>query len=99
MVVVALQCVQAVYELDDSPVSDAPDLPTLLASINLNSSNPTEKRIVSDADKKEAERLKNAGNDHLTAGRAGLAVECYSKAIALDPTNVVFYSNRYIIIS
>jgi tetratricopeptide (TPR) repeat protein len=48
-----------------------------------------------EADLKEAERLKGCGNEHLSAGRAGLAIECYSKAIALDPSNTVFYSNRY----
>lgn len=54
---------------------------------------------VSEADQKEAERLKAAGNDHLTAGRCPLAIECYSKAIKLDARNPVYFSNRYIILS
>lgn len=49
---------------------------------------------VSDEDRKEAEKLKNAGNEHLTCGRAPLAIDCYTKAITLDPRNAVFYCNR-----
>lgn len=87
----ALQCIQAVYELDIEPVHPVPDLLALLSA----PSNPG----ASDEDKKEAERLKGCGNDHMSAGRVGLAIECYSKAIALDPSNTVFYSNRYDILS
>lgn len=87
---VALQCIQAVYGLDSEPVECVPDFVAVLHS------KPSKAQIqASEADMKEAERLKGCGNEHLSAGRAGLAIECYSKAIALDPTNTVFYSNRY----
>lgn len=86
----ALQCIQAVYGLDSEPVESVPDFVALLQA------KPSAPQVqVNEADMKEAERLKGCGNDHLSAGRAGLAIECYTKAIALDPSNTVFYSNRY----
>ena len=41
-----------------------------------------------------AEEFKKKGNDALSAGKEKEAVEHYSSAIALDPTNHVFFSNR-----
>ena len=41
-----------------------------------------------------AASFKEAGNAFLTAGKFEEAVEAYTQAIALDPTDHVFYSNR-----
>ncbi|KAG6583161.1 Stress-induced-phosphoprotein 1 [Phytophthora cinnamomi] len=41
-----------------------------------------------------AAEWKAKGNAALSAGDAQQAVDCYSKAIALDPSDHVFYSNR-----
>mmetsp|Transcript_16127 Transcript_16127/g.55073 ORF Transcript_16127/g.55073 Transcript_16127/m.55073 type:complete len:447 (+) Transcript_16127:126-1466(+) len=41
-----------------------------------------------------AEAAKKRGNAHFAAGENALAIEAYSEAIALDPENYVFYSNR-----
>ena len=41
-----------------------------------------------------ADELKKLGNDAFSAGRYSEAVEHFTKAAAIDPTNHVFYSNR-----
>lgn len=38
--------------------------------------------------------MKDKGNAFLQGGDFAKAVECYSEAIVLDPSNHVFYSNR-----
>lgn len=42
----------------------------------------------------EANKLKDEGNKALLSSRFDEAVELYTKAIALDPTQAVFFSNR-----
>ncbi|KAL0950701.1 hypothetical protein HGRIS_007478 [Hohenbuehelia grisea] len=46
------------------------------------------------ADKAEAEQLKQAGNALMSGKKYDQAIEAYTKAIALDGTNPVYYSNR-----
>ena len=41
-----------------------------------------------------AAEFKDKGNAHLKAYEFDQAIECYSKAIELDPNDHVFYSNR-----
>jgi small glutamine-rich tetratricopeptide repeat-containing protein alpha len=45
-------------------------------------------------DKAKAEELKQEGNKHMTAKKYDQAIDSYTKAIALDGTNVIYYSNR-----
>ena len=45
-------------------------------------------------DKAEAEKLKQTGNQHMTSKKFAEAIDAYTKAIALDPKNPVYYSNR-----
>lgn len=42
----------------------------------------------------EAERQKTLGNEFIAANKPEKAVDCYSKAIQLDPRNAVYFSNR-----
>ena len=42
----------------------------------------------------QADRYKSQGNACLQAGQLEMAVELYGKAIALDPNNEVYFSNR-----
>jgi len=44
--------------------------------------------------KAKAEQCKARGNDYFKASDFKLAVNAYSEAIELDPTNPVLYSNR-----
>lgn len=57
---------------------------------------PTAKkaRDVSEADDKKASDFKLKGNEHLTAKRFTDAISAYTQAIALDPSNAVYYGNR-----
>ncbi|KAI0706062.1 hypothetical protein BC835DRAFT_1536643 [Cytidiella melzeri] len=48
----------------------------------------------SEADKAAAEKLKAAGNAEMSGKQYDAAIQSYTKAIALDPTNAVYYSNR-----
>lgn len=45
-------------------------------------------------DKAAAESFKAKGNTFMSAKNYTEAIDAYTKAIDLDPTNVVFYSNR-----
>lgn len=42
----------------------------------------------------EAEKFKALGNEKLSAGLSAEAIELYNKAIALNPSNAVYYGNR-----
>ena len=42
----------------------------------------------------QGDRYKSQGNACLQAGQFSEAVELYSKAIALDPNNEIYFSNR-----
>ncbi|KAK0505819.1 putative stress-induced protein STI1 [Armillaria luteobubalina] len=45
-------------------------------------------------DKAKAEKLKQAGNSQMTAKKFDEAIATYTEAIALDPVNPIYYSNR-----
>lgn len=51
-------------------------------------------RTPSASDKAEAAKLKTMGNSLMTAKKYNEAIEMYDKAIALDATNPVYFSNR-----
>jgi len=45
-------------------------------------------------DKAQAEQYKQSGNSHMSGKKFDAAIDAYDKAINLDPTNPVYYSNR-----
>eukprot|EP00657_Telonema_sp_P-1_P005068 TRINITY_DN22186_c0_g1_i2.p1 TRINITY_DN22186_c0_g1~~TRINITY_DN22186_c0_g1_i2.p1 ORF type:complete len:149 (-),score=61.27 TRINITY_DN22186_c0_g1_i2:113-559(-) len=48
----------------------------------------------SDVYKRQAEEHKGEGNEHYKAKRFSEAIDAYSRAIAADPANPTYYSNR-----
>lgn len=50
--------------------------------------------VTPDVNESPADALKREGNDAFAAKKYDEAIELYSKAIALEPSNPVFYSNR-----
>lgn len=63
-------------------------------SAEASSSKPSPKPQVSEADKAKAEQLKQAGNSLMSKKDYAAAITSYTGAVALDPTNAVYYSNR-----
>lgn len=49
---------------------------------------------VSSDDKAEAERQKVQGNEFIAANKPEKALECYGKAINLDPSSAIYFCNR-----
>mmetsp|Transcript_16199 Transcript_16199/g.14538 ORF Transcript_16199/g.14538 Transcript_16199/m.14538 type:complete len:503 (-) Transcript_16199:135-1643(-) len=64
--------------------------PTPMDTDNDNDSN----RVITEDDKKEAERLKGEGNKLLGKKQYSQAVEKYTQAIKRNPNNAVYFSNR-----
>ncbi|XP_035987853.1 small glutamine-rich tetratricopeptide repeat-containing protein alpha isoform X2 [Fundulus heteroclitus] len=99
---VAVQCLETAFDVstDDQSLAVPMTLPEIFASAtakfpaqsqannNTTPSSPTEE------EKAEAERLKTDGNDQMKVENFAAAVEFYSKAIALNPQNAVYYCNR-----
>lgn len=54
----------------------------------------TDNRIITEDDKKEAEKLKGEGNKLLGKKQYAQAIDKYTKAIKLNPQNAVYFSNR-----
>jgi small glutamine-rich tetratricopeptide repeat-containing protein alpha len=66
------------------------------ASDSTSSASPasSSKKAPSAEDKAKAESLKMEGNKAISSKSYSLAIQKYDEAIALDPTNPVYYSNR-----
>ncbi|XP_013917156.1 PREDICTED: small glutamine-rich tetratricopeptide repeat-containing protein beta-like [Thamnophis sirtalis] len=45
-------------------------------------------------DLEKADQLKDEGNNHMKEDNYAAAVDCYTRAIELDPNNAVYYCNR-----
>lgn len=50
--------------------------------------------IIMSSEKKSAEEYKGLGNEAFAKKDFKVAIECYTKAIQLEPTNHIFFSNR-----
>lgn len=98
---VAVECIADAFEVDkdqSEQIKSAFGGKTLLEiAAGAESSAAPEKaetRAVSAEDKAKAELLKAEGNAAIAARDYTRAVQRYTEAIALDPYNVVYYSNR-----
>nr|XP_019968982.1 PREDICTED: small glutamine-rich tetratricopeptide repeat-containing protein alpha-like [Paralichthys olivaceus] len=99
---VAVQCLETAFDVstDDQSLAVPMTLPEIFASATAkfpaqsqvnNNSTPNS---ISEEQRAEAERLKTDGNDQMKVDNFAAAVEFYSKAIAMNPQNAVYYCNR-----
>ncbi|KAM9478966.1 small glutamine-rich tetratricopeptide repeat-containing protein alpha-like [Salvelinus alpinus] len=99
---VAVQCLETAFNVstDDQTLAVTQTLPEIFASATLKHPNTLHVNINTATDspteeeEAEAERLKTDGNDQMRVENYGAAVEFYSKAIAMNPQNGVYYCNR-----
>lgn len=94
---VAVQCLESAYDVSGADNSLRPNTPLLdifrdySGTLDEADDLPPE---VSPEKKAEAEKLKAEGNTLLREEKLEEALDCYSRAIALDGRNPIFYSNR-----
>lgn len=93
---VATQCLQSAYgvSLQDENASAAYPLPGPLAEIFAAGLKELKMPQTSTDDKEAAEKLKSQGNELLKQDRFQEAIDSYSKAIAIDGRNAVYFCNR-----
>lgn len=99
---VAVQCLETAFGVstDDQSLAVPLTLPEIFASATARfpaesqANNNTAPASLTEEQKAEAERLKGDGNDQMKVENFAAAVEFYSKAIALNPQNAVYYCNR-----
>uniref|UniRef100_A0A3B3YMV5 Small glutamine-rich tetratricopeptide repeat-containing protein alpha n=1 Tax=Poecilia mexicana TaxID=48701 RepID=A0A3B3YMV5_9TELE len=93
---VAVQCLETAFDVstDDQSLAVPMTLPEIFASATAKVSPCCRRNSPTEEQKAEAERLKTDGNDQMKVENFAAAVEFYSKAIALNPQNAVYYCNR-----
>lgn len=99
---VAIQCLETAFNvsMDDQSLAVTQTLPEIFASATVKFPNASQTTNHSSAQSPtaeqiaEAEQLKTEGNDQMKVENFSAAVEFYSKAIALNPENAVYYCNR-----
>ncbi|CAH2243837.1 small glutamine-rich tetratricopeptide repeat-containing protein alpha-like [Pararge aegeria] len=82
---VGVQCIETAFELTADELARGLDLLQLVRQ---------QKGAPAPADRDEAERLKNEGNELMKAERHREALAKYTRAIELDPRNSVYFCNR-----
>uniref|UniRef100_A0A8D0ADX6 Small glutamine-rich tetratricopeptide repeat-containing protein alpha n=1 Tax=Sander lucioperca TaxID=283035 RepID=A0A8D0ADX6_SANLU len=92
---VAVQCLETAFEIstDDQTLAVPMTLPEIFATATakVQTIRPSS---LSEEQREEAEALKSDGNDQMKVENFSVAVEFYSKAIAINPQNAVYYCNR-----
>ncbi|EEB12344.1 Small glutamine-rich tetratricopeptide repeat-containing protein A, putative [Pediculus humanus corporis] len=90
---VAIQCLENAYEIHNEDPSLDVGIP--LTQMFASHSVPTPpSKVATSAEKEEAENLKTEGNNLVKAEKFEEAIQCYTRAIELDPNNPVYYCNR-----
>jgi len=82
-----LQSIFDVYLKTRDKIASSPE-----ASRSTSTASPAP--VSSADDRAQAEKFKQAGNGQMSSKDYDAAIESYNKAVALDPTNPVYYSNR-----
>lgn len=90
---VAMQCISEAFGLEESFIASTSSI-DLLQLIKGTKSSSAASSSSSTENLAEAEREKARGNEFIAANKPELAVECYDKAISLDSSNAVYFSNR-----
>jgi len=93
---VAIQCLESAFEVDHNDyVGSGIPLQTQLGMAAGPACDDGKSACqVTDEIKAKAESLKCEGNNLVKDDKYAEAIECYSKAIALDASNAVYYCNR-----
>ncbi|XP_023217266.1 small glutamine-rich tetratricopeptide repeat-containing protein alpha-like isoform X1 [Centruroides sculpturatus] len=96
---VAIQCLESAFGVSaENEASSSHSLLQIFTEATKDSVDENAKASehveVSEASKAEAENLKVLGNNHMKSENFNAAIDCYTKAIHLDPNNSVFYCNR-----
>ncbi|KAM4879075.1 small glutamine-rich tetratricopeptide repeat-containing protein beta [Sylvia borin] len=92
---VAIQCLETVFKitLEDTHLASSQHLIEMFTnSIQKNEMLPLSRSLPEGVVK--ADQLKDEGNNHMKEENYGAAVDCYTRAIELDPNNAVYYCNR-----
>ncbi|NWR25756.1 SGTB protein, partial [Emberiza fucata] len=92
---VAIQCLETVFKitLEDTHLASSQHLIEMFTnSIQKNDMLPLSRSLPEGVVK--ADQLKDEGNNHMKEENYGAAVDCYTRAIELDPNNAVYYCNR-----
>ncbi|KAF9804426.1 hypothetical protein SFRURICE_014346 [Spodoptera frugiperda] len=85
---VGVQCIETAFELGPEDAARGVDLLQLVRA----QVRPTS--LAAPPTRSEAEKLKNEGNEFMKSDRHQEALEKYTRAIELDPTNPVYFCNR-----
>lgn len=64
------------------------------AAASSSASTSSQPKSISAEDKAQAEKFKQSGNTLMSSKQYDKAIEAYTQAIASDPTNPIYYSNR-----
>ncbi|ODM93279.1 Small glutamine-rich tetratricopeptide repeat-containing protein beta [Orchesella cincta] len=93
---VAIQCLEKVFEklVVNQAGGDVPGSASGIGSIHWEMMQWSSPGEASDGDKAAAEVLKTKGNDAMARSKAMKGLDCYTKAIALDGNNPVYFCNR-----
>ncbi|KAM9358180.1 small glutamine-rich tetratricopeptide repeat-containing protein alpha [Symphorus nematophorus] len=99
---VAVQCLETAFEVSTDDQSLAVPMTLLEIFAAATSKLPAESQVnnnstrhsLTEEQRAEAETLKTDGNDQMKVENFSAAVEFYSKAIAINPHNAVYYCNR-----
>ncbi|XP_062942079.1 small glutamine-rich tetratricopeptide repeat-containing protein beta [Cynocephalus volans] len=92
---VAIQCLETVFKIspEDTHLAVSQPLTEMFTnSFCKNDILPLSNTVPEDVGK--ADQLKDEGNNHMKEENYAAAVDCYTQAIELDPSNAVYYCNR-----
>lgn len=95
---IAIQCIGEAFSVDPSDQDQSTRFsikPATLQSVfDIFVKTRDKNQVSTSENKEEAEEFKKLGNSHMSDKKYDEAIESYGKAIALDTSNPVYYSNR-----